>query len=341
MKTSLFDYNLPLDLIAQEPIAKRDESRMLVYEHKKKCVEHRLFKNIIDYLNPGDVVVINDTRVIPASLKGNKQTGASIEVLLLKELEKGIWHCLVRPGGRLKIGTQIVFEKNICAKVIERNNDGSRIIEFLEKDIRDYLDDIGEMPLPPYIKRQKKNILDNKRYQTVFGKKYGAIAAPTAGLHFTDEIFKALKQKGVNIAPVTLHVGLGTFKPVSVENIKEHKMHEEYYEISELSANIINDARSKGGKIFAIGTTSARVLESAVNNQGKVVAKQDTTDLFVYPPYKFKVADSLLTNFHLPKSTLLMMVSALVGREKMFELYQIAIKEKYRFYSYGDCMLIC
>jgi S-adenosylmethionine:tRNA ribosyltransferase-isomerase len=348
MNISLFDYKLPLELIAQEPCLSRSNSRMLVYDKKDKKHCHKKFSDIVSYLEKGDVLVINDTKVMPARLRGYKKTGAKAEVLLLKEIEKNKWKCLVKPGAKLKTGAEIVFNKNIICKIIDCCEDGARIVEFLcDKDIKEVLDKIGEMPLPPYIKRDKKVKQDFEQYQTVYSDKTGAVAAPTAGLHFTKEILDKIAKKGVIIAPVTLHVGIGTFKPVEVENILDHKMHYEEYSITKETIDKINKAKKNGKRIFAVGTTSARVLESVslkshscegINLENN--NSYSTTNLFIYPPYKFKIVDCLLTNFHLPKSTLLMLVSSLTGREKLFELYNIAIKEKYRFYSYGDCMLI-
>ena len=339
MKTSDFDFELPQELIAQTPILNRDESRLLVLDKKTGEVEHHVFKDIIDYLNPGDVLVINDTKVIPARLMGVKEdTGAVIELLLLKDLGGDIWECLSRPQKRLHIGTIVKFSDELSAQVIELLDDGvTRVKLIYEGILLEILDRLGEMPLPPYI---HEKLEDKDRYNTVYAKNIGSAAAPTAGLHFTNDLLSLLKNKGVIITNVTLHVGLGTFRPVEVDDINNHHMHSEYYNMSKDTANILNEAKRLGNKIIAVGTTSTRTLESIINKYGKFVECSGNTDIFIYPGYQFKAIDSLITNFHLPKSTLVMLVSALAGRENILNAYHEAIKEKYRFFSFGDAMFI-
>ncbi len=341
MKVSDFNFELPKELIAQHPIEKRDESRLMVLNKDK--IEHRVFKDIIEYLNPGDCLVLNNTKVIPARLYGNKITngenGAAAEVLLLKQLEDDIWEVLVRPGRKLQIGTEISFKDNLLkGTIIESLEDGKRKIKFEYKGIfNEILDKIGTMPLPPYIKEELK---EKDRYQTIYAKYEGSSAAPTAGLHFTEELLKSIKDKGIEIANVTLHVGLGTFRPVQVENIEEHHMHTEHFYIKQEDAEKINNAKKSSKRIIAVGTTSCRVLESIADSNGLVKAQEGDTGIFIYPGYKFKCIDNLITNFHLPESTLVMLVSALAGKENIMKAYKEAIKEKYRFFSFGDSMYI-
>ncbi|MBQ9267591.1 MAG: tRNA preQ1(34) S-adenosylmethionine ribosyltransferase-isomerase QueA [Clostridia bacterium] len=340
MKLSDFYYDLPPELIAQHPSEKRDESRLLVLDRKTGKVEHRVFKEIIEYLAPGDCLVINETRVIPARLYGKRETGEGvIEILLLKDLGDKRWEVLVKPGKKCKIGTRIVFgEGKLVAEVQEILEDGNRIVK-LEYDgiLNEILDEIGVMPLPPYIHEKLK---EKERYQTVYSKIEGSSAAPTAGLHFTPELLKQIEDKGVKIARVLLHVGLGTFRPVKEENIEDHKMHSEYYEISQEACDIINSTKQNGGKVFCVGTTSCRTVESAADENGHLEPQSGNTEIFIYPGYKFKLLDNLITNFHLPESTLLMLISALAGRELIMDTYKIAVEERYRFFSFGDAMLI-
>ncbi len=339
-----FWYDLPEELIAQEPSAERDGCKLLVADRKNEKLSHHIFHEIIDYLNPGDVLVINDSKVIPARMIGKKSdSGIDMEVLLLRQIELDTWEALTRPGRRAKVGTTIVFGDGLlCAEVVDVVDGGNRILHFTydksQGDIYTILDRIGKMPLPPYI---TKPLSDNDQYQTVYARERGSAAAPTAGLHFTPELLEKIKAKGVQIAPVMLHVGLGTFRPVKVERIDEHLMHSEYFSVSEESAAIINAAKANGGRIVAVGTTSSRVLESASDEDGVVHAMHDDTQIFIYPGYRFKAVDALITNFHLPESTLLMLVSALSSREFMMQAYEEAIKERYRFFSFGDAMFIC
>ena len=339
MKTSDFDFDLPQELIAQTPILNRDESRLLVLDKATGDVEHHVFKDIIHYLNPGDVLVINDTKVIPARLMGIKEdTGAVIELLLLKDIGSDIWECLSRPQKRLHIGTIVKFSDELSAEVVELLDEGvTRVKLIYDGILLEILDRLGEMPLPPYIHEKLK---EKDRYNTVYAKNIGSAAAPTAGLHFTNELLEQLKSKGVVITNVTLHVGLGTFRPVEVDDINNHHMHSEYYNMSSETADILNNAKINGNKIIAVGTTSTRTLETIINKYGKFVECSGNTDIFIYPGYEFKAIDSLITNFHLPKSTLVMLVSALAGREKILNAYKIAVSEKYRFFSFGDAMFI-
>ncbi|WP_027437382.1 tRNA preQ1(34) S-adenosylmethionine ribosyltransferase-isomerase QueA [Lachnospira multipara] len=337
-----FDYDLPEELIAQDPLSDRSASRLMVLNKETGKLEHKIFRDIIDYLNPGDCLVINDTKVIPARLYGEKEgTGAGIEVLLLKRKEdlKDTWEVLVKPGKKAKVGARISFgDGKLVAEVKDIVDDGNRIIQFEYDGIfEEILDELGQMPLPPYITHKLE---DKDRYQTVYATHKGSAAAPTAGLHFTKELLEAIEQKGVKIARVTLHVGLGTFRPVKVENIQEHHMHSEFYMVSEEAANTINETRKNGGRIICVGTTSTRTLESVADEDGNVPAKTGWTDIFIYPGYKFKTVDCLITNFHLPESTLVMLVSALAGRENILNAYKEAVKEKYRFFSFGDAMFI-
>lgn len=340
MHISEYDYNLPEELIAQTPIKNREDSKMLVLDKDTGNIEHRHFKNIIDYLNKGDVLVLNDTKVIPARLIGCKEeTNATIELLLLKEMGGDTWECLSRPAKRLKIGTIISFgEGKLKAEVTEKKDEGMVIVKLrYEGILMEILDQLGEMPLPPYIHEKLK---DKDRYQTVYAKNIGSAAAPTAGLHFTKELIKALESKGIIITYVTLHVGLGTFRPVEVDNILDHHMHSEYYELTKTSADILNNAQKEGRRIIAVGTTSTRVLETIRHKYDEFIPCSGNTDIFIYPGYIFKAIDALITNFHLPKSTLLMLVSALAGKENIFKAYSDAIKNKYRFFSFGDAMFI-
>ena len=341
-KMSLHDYyyDLPEELIAQDPLEDRSSSRLMVLDKKTGNVEHHVFKEIIDYLNPGDCLVINDTKVLPARLYGNKVgTDAKIEVLLLKRREKDVWETLVKPGKKCKPGTVINFGDGILTgEVIDVVEEGNRLIKFNYEGIfEEVLDRLGEMPLPPYITHKLK---DKSRYQTVYAKYEGSAAAPTAGLHFTKELLEKIREKGVKIAHVTLHVGLGTFRPVKVDNILEHHMHSEFYMVDEEDANLINTCKENGGRIISVGTTSTRTLETVTDENGVVHEGSGWTQIFIYPGYKFKAIDCLITNFHLPESTLIMLVSALAGREKVLNAYEIAVKEEYRFFSFGDAMFI-
>lgn len=341
-KMSLHDYyyDLPEELIAQDPLEDRSSSRLMVLDKETGNVEHHIFKEIIDYLNPGDCLVINDTKVLPARLYGNKVgTDAKIEVLLLKRREKDVWETLVKPGKKCKPGTVINFGDGILTGVvIDVVEEGNRLIKFNYEGIfEEVLDRLGEMPLPPYITHKLK---DKSRYQTVYAKYEGSAAAPTAGLHFTKELLEKIREKGVKIAHVTLHVGLGTFRPVKVDNILEHHMHSEFYMVDEEDANLINTCKKNGGRIISVGTTSTRTLETVTDENGVVHEGSGWTQIFIYPGYKFKAIDCLITNFHLPESTLIMLVSALAGREKVLNAYEIAVKEKYRFFSFGDAMFI-
>ena len=340
MKLTDFYYDLPQELIAQDPLLKRSESRLMVLDRKDNTIEHKHFYDVIDYLNPGDCLVINDTRVIPARLYGHKEeTGALIEILLLKRRENDIWECLVKPGKKARPGAKITFGNGILkGKIIDVVDEGNRLIQFHYEGIfEEILDQLGEMPLPPYITHKLK---DKNRYQTVYAKNEGSAAAPTAGLHFTKELLEQVKAKGVKIAHVTLHVGLGTFRPVKEDIITEHKMHSEYYTVSEDTARRFNEVRKNGGRIFSVGTTSCRTLESATDEHGILHAGSANTEIFIYPGYKFKAIDCLITNFHLPESTLIMLVSALAGRERILEAYRVAVEQKYHFFSFGDAMLI-
>ena len=335
-----FDFYLPEELIAQDPLEDRSSSRLLVLDKETGEIEHKIFKDIIDYLNPGDCLVVNNTKVIPARLIGEREgTGAHIEVLLLKRRENDIWEVLVKPGKKAKPGTIINFGGDkLQAEVLEVVDDGNRLIQFRYKGIfEEILDELGQMPLPPYITHK---LQDKNRYQTVYAKYEGSAAAPTAGLHFTKELLEKIKEKGVTIASVTLHVGLGTFRPVKVENILEHHMHSEHFQIEESEAKKINDARKNGGRIIAVRTTSTRTLESAALEDGTIPATSGDTSIFIYPGYKFKAIDCLITNFHLPESTLVMLVSALAGRDNILNAYKVAVDERYRFFSFGDAMFI-
>jgi len=340
MKSSDFSYNLPEELIAQFPIEKRDSSRLLVLDKNTGEIEHKKFSDILDYLNEGDCLVVNNTRVIPARLYGEKvNTGAKIEFLLLKDLGNKKWEVMAKPGKRVPVGTEVIFGQGILkAKILDVVEDGNRVVEFIYDGVfNEILDKIGLMPLPPYIKEKLK---DKERYQTVYSKYDGSAAAPTAGLHFTDELLNKIKEKGINLVTVILHVGIGTFRPVKVENVEDHKMHSEYYEITKETAELINETIKKGKRVITVGTTTCRVLETVANEEGFVKEDKGNTNIFIYPGYEFKVVKTLITNFHLPESTLLMLVSALAGKEKILNAYNIAVEDKYRFFSFGDAMLI-
>ena len=340
MKVTEFDYELPEELIAQTPIKKRDESRLMVLNRKEQTIEHKIFKDIIDYLKPGDVLVRNNTKVIPARLYGRKETGAKVEFLLLNNIEGDIWESIVRPGNKLHVGAKVIFGDGILeAKILEVMPGGTRKVEFKYDGIfNEILDKIGLMPLPPYIHESLK---EKDRYQTVYAKYDGSAAAPTAGLHFTPELLEKIQEKGIEIANVTLHVGIGTFRPVKEDTVEAHKMHSEHFYIKQEDVDKINKAKQEGRRVIAVGTTSCRVLESiADENTGMVKPIEDDTEIFIYPGYKFKCIDGLITNFHLPQSTLLMLVSALAGKEFIMKAYKEAVKEKYRFFSFGDAMFI-
>jgi len=340
MRVDEFDYNLPEELIAQTPLKDRSSSRLLVLNKNTGEIEHRHFSDIIEYLDKGDTLVVNDTKVLPARIIGEKEeTHAVIELLLLKNVEGDIWECLSKPAKRVKVGSIITFGEGLLkCECIEEKEEGIRIVKFIYDGIFiEILDKLGTMPLPPYI---HEKLEDKDRYQTVYAKNLGSAAAPTAGLHFTKELLAKIKDKGVNIAYLTLHVGLGTFRPVNVENVLDHKMHEEYYEISKETCDMINSTIERGNKVVAVGTTSVRVLETVASKNGKLVPESGFTDIFIYPGYKYKIVNNLITNFHLPKSTLIMLVSALAGRETILNAYNTAVKEKYRFFSFGDSMFI-
>lgn len=339
MKTDDFDYYLPKELIAQTPLSKRDNSRMMVLDKETGKTSDEMFINLINYLNPGDTIVLNDTKVIPARLIGHKpDTNAVIEVLMLKDLGDDTWECLSKPAKRVKEGTMIKFSDELSCKCVFVGEDGIRRYKFIYNGILlEILDRLGEMPLPPYITEKLK---EKDRYQTVYAKNPGSAAAPTAGLHFTKEYLEKIKQKGINIAYVTLHVGLGTFRPVVVEDVTKHDMHSEYYILSKETANLLNETRRSGKRIIAVGTTSTRVLETIADDNGMFKEQSGNTKIFIYPGYKFKGIDALFTNFHLPKSTLIMLVSALAGKDNVLKAYNHAVEEKYRFFSFGDCMFI-
>ncbi len=341
MNTSDFFYELPKELIAQTPIEPRDFSRMMFLGRKDGRIEHRRFYEVIDYLNPGDCLILNDSRVIPARIYGIKDTtGARVEFLLLKQTENNRWECLVKPGKRARAGASFSFgNSDMRATVVEVKDDGNRIIDFeCKENIFEALEKLGQMPLPPYITAELK---DKERYQTVYSKEPGSAAAPTAGLHFTKELLEKIRDKGVNIGYVTLHVGLGTFRPVKVDDIEKHKMHSEHYYVPKETAELIEQTKSRGGRVISVGTTSCRTLESVAKKYGKVIACDGYTDIFIYPGFEFKVIDGLITNFHLPESTLIMLVSAFSTRDIIMKAYKTAIEEKYRFFSFGDAMLIC
>ena len=339
MKVSEFNYDLPEELIAQVPIEKRDESRLMVLNRKDQTIEHKTFKDIIDYLEPGDCLVRNNTKVIPARIYGKKETGAKVEFLLLNNIEGDIWESIVRPGNKLHVGAKVIFGDGILkAEILDTMPGGTRKVKFEYDGIfNEILDKIGLMPLPPYIHEELK---ERDRYQTVYAKYDGSAAAPTAGLHFTPELLKKIEEKGIDIANVTLHVGIGTFRPVKEENVEEHDMHSEHFYIKEDDAEKINKAKRNKKRVIAVGTTSCRVLETIADENGMVKETEGDTKIFIYPGYKFKCLDGLITNFHLPQSTLLMLVSALAGKDFILKAYNIAVKEKYRFFSFGDAMFI-
>ena len=340
MKRQDFYYELPEELIAQDPLEDRSGSRLLVLDRESGAVSHHVFREVVDYLEEGDCLVVNDTKVLPARLIGSKiGTDAKIEVLLLKRKEKDIWETLVKPGKKAKTGTKISFGDGLLTgEVIDIVEEGNRLIQFSYEGIfEEILDQLGQMPLPPYITHQLK---DKDRYQTVYAKHTGSAAAPTAGLHFTPELLDAIRAKGIDVAKVTLHVGLGTFRPVKVEEITEHHMHSEFFQIDEEAAAKINGAKKKGKRVICVGTTSCRTVESAADESGHLKAGSGWTDIFIYPGYQFRVLDALITNFHLPESTLVMLVPALAGREQVLDAYRIAVEEKYRFFSFGDAMLV-
>ncbi|MGE4283980.1 MAG: tRNA preQ1(34) S-adenosylmethionine ribosyltransferase-isomerase QueA [Clostridia bacterium] len=340
MKLKDFYYDLPQELIAQEPLKDRQASRLMTIDKSTGQVGHDVFKNIIEYMNPGDCLVLNDTRVIPARLFGMREdTGGKIEFVLLHQISKDEWEVILKPGRRARVGSRFVFGNGeLRAEVREIVNDGNRIVKFEYEGIfEQVLDKLGEMPLPHYI---TKRLEDKERYQTVYSKNKGSAAAPTAGLHFTGDLLEEIKQKGIKIVFITLHVGLGTFRPVKVDDIQQHKMHSEFYILNDEAAEIINTCKNEGGRIIAVGTTSCRTLETMTNENGKISAGSGWTDIFIFPGYRFKIVNALITNFHLPESTLLMLISALAGRENILKAYETAVKERYRFFSFGDAMFI-
>ena len=340
MKTSDFYYYLPEELIAQDPLEDRTASRLLVLNRETGAIEHKIFSDVIDYLNKGDCLVINNTRVIPARLIGEKEgTGGKVEVLLLKRRANDAWETLVKPGKKLKPGAKITFgDGRLRAEVLEVVEEGNRLVKFYYEGIfEEILDSLGEMPLPPYITHKLE---DKEMYQTVYAKFDGSAAAPTAGLHFTKELLNKIEEKGIKIASITLHVGLGTFRPVKVDDVNNHHMHTEWYEVNAEAAEIINETKRNGGRVICVGTTSCRTIESVADENGYMKAKTGETDIFIYPGYKFKVMDGLITNFHLPESTLVMLVSAFAGKENVLSAYETAVKEKYRFFSFGDAMIL-
>ena len=339
MKVSEFNYNLPEELIAQVPLEKRDESRLMVLDRKEQTIEHKIFKDIIDYLEPGDCLVRNNTKVIPARIYGRKETGAHVEFLLLNNIEGDIWESIVRPGNKLHIGTKVIFGEGLLeAEIIDIMPGGTRKVKFYYNGIfNEILDQIGLMPLPPYIHEELK---EKGRYQTVYAKYEGSAAAPTAGLHFTPELLKKIEEKGIKIANVTLHVGIGTFRPVKEDEVEKHEMHSEHYYIKQEDVDKINETKKQGKRVISVGTTSCRVLETVADENGMVKETEGYTQIFIYPGYQFKCIDGLITNFHLPQSTLLMLVSSLAGKDYVMGAYKEAVKEKYRFFSFGDAMLI-
>ena len=340
MKTSDYYYDLPEELIAQTPLERRDSSRLFVLGRKTGAIEHKHFYDIVDYLGEGDCLIMNDSRVLPARLYGvKKETGARVEFLLLTQREQNVWECLAGPGKKARENTEFIFGDGVMtAKVLEVLENGNRLVEFYsEENFFAALDRLGEMPLPPYI---TEKLLDKERYQTVYSRETGSAAAPTAGLHFTKELMDRIRAKGVKIGYVTLHVGLGTFRPVKVDDVTQHKMHSEHYQIPEETAQLIRETKRSGGRVISVGTTSCRTLETAAQKYGEVKACDGWTDIFIYPPYEFKVLDGLITNFHLPESTLIMLVSAFAGYDNVMNAYKEAVREKYRFFSFGDAMLI-
>ncbi len=340
MKTSDYFYELPKELIAQTPLERRDSSRLLVLNKTSGEVEHKHFFDIIDYLKEGDCLILNDSRVLPARIYGvKKETGARVEFLLLTQRSQKVWECLAGPGKKARENTEFIFGDGIMTcKVLEVLENGNRVVEFYcEDNFFATLDKLGEMPLPPYITAKLE---DKERYQTVYSKELGSAAAPTAGLHFTEDLLQKIRDKGINIGYVTLHVGLGTFRPVKVDDVTQHKMHSEHYEVPEETAKLIKETKANGGRVISVGTTSCRTLEAVAKEHGEVIACDGWTDIFIYPPYDFKVLDGLITNFHLPESTLIMLVSAFAGYDNIMKAYKIAVEEKYRFFSFGDAMLI-
>jgi len=339
LKTRDFWYDLPEELIAQTPLEQRDTSRLLVLDRETGAVSHKHFYDILDYLKPGDCLVMNDSRVLPARLLGNRPTGGAVELLLLKDLGNKKWECLAKPGRKLREGQEVVFGNGeLTATVLEVKDDGNRVVEFhFEGIFLEVLERLGKMPLPPYIKAE---LADQERYQTVYSREVGSAAAPTAGLHFTNELLERIREKGVKTAFVTLHVGLGTFRPVKAEEISKHHMHSELCMMSEETASILNETKAAGGRVICVGTTSCRTLESLVNEDGTFAEKSKWTEIFIYPGYQFKAMDGLITNFHLPESTLVMLVSAFAGRENVLNAYEQAVQERYRFFSFGDAMCI-
>ena len=340
MNTKDFYYDLPEELIAQTPLAKRDSSKLLVLPLNEDQIEHKHFIDILDYLRPDDCLIMNNSRVLPARIFGVKETGSLVELLLLKNIGNDEWECLAKPGKKARVGAELKISEFLSCKITNVLEDGNRIVKFFYpegRNIYEILDEVGTMPLPPYI---KEKLEDQERYQTVYAKEIGSAAAPTAGLHFTDELMQKISQMGVKIGYVTLHVGLGTFRPVKVEDVSNHKMHTESYFVPSETVDLINETRKKGGRIISVGTTSTRTLESAFDEKGNCIKPYGDTDIFIYPGYKFKMIDGLITNFHLPESTLIMLVSALAGKDKVLDAYRIAVGEKYRFFSFGDAMLI-
>ena len=340
MKTSDFFYDLPEELIAQDPLEDRTASRLLVLNRETGAIEHKIFSDVIDYLNEGDCLVINNTRVIPARLIGEKEdTGGKVEVLLLKRRANDVWETLVKPGKKLRPGARVTFgDGRLKAEILEIAEEGNRLVRFYYEGIfEEILDSLGEMPLPPYITHKLE---DKEMYQTVYAKYDGSAAAPTAGLHFTKELLSKIEEKGIKIASITLHVGLGTFRPVKVDDVNNHHMHTEWYEVNAEAADIINETKRNGGRVICVGTTSCRTIESVADEKGYMKAKTGETDIFIYPGYKFKVMDGLITNFHLPESTLVMLVSAFAGKENVLAAYETAVKERYRFFSFGDAMIL-
>jgi len=340
LRTADYYFDLPQELIAQDPLEDRAASRLLVLDKNTGALQHHIFRDIIDYLDPGDCLVLNNTKVIPARLLGTKKdTGAAVEILLLKRRENDVWETLVRPGKKLRPGAEVTFgDGSLNAKILDVIEDGNRLVQFSYEGIfEEVLDRLGEMPLPPYITHK---LQDKNMYQTVYAKYEGSAAAPTAGLHFTQDLLKKIEEKGIDLAYVTLHVGLGTFRPVKVDNVKEHHMHTEWYQVTQEAADKINKAKETGHRVICVGTTSCRTVESAADKNGRLHECADNTSIFIYPGYQFKVLDCLITNFHLPESTLVMLVSALAGREHILSAYQVAIQEKYRFFSFGDAMFI-
>nr|WP_207145068.1 tRNA preQ1(34) S-adenosylmethionine ribosyltransferase-isomerase QueA [Persephonella atlantica] len=335
IKLSDFDYYLPQELIAKYPVQPRDSCRLMVLDRKNKTISHRIFREITDYLREGDILVLNDTKVIPARLLGRKKTGAKIEVFLLKQIKENLWEALIKNVKRLKEGQEIIIGEGFSAELIEKKEDGKAVVKLLSDDVNRDIHRYGHIPLPPYINREDRDI-DRELYQTVFAKKEGAVASPTAGLHFTEELLKKLEKMGIKKAFVTLHVGLGTFQPIKVEDITKHKMHEEFYQIPEETVNLIKQTKKKGNRVIAVGTTVVRALET----YGKTGKTEGMSNIFIYPPFDFKIVDTLITNFHLPKSTLILLVSAFAGKEFILKAYNEAVKKRYRFFSYGDAMLI-